>query len=111
MQKLQRVAQGAALSKVMLVSIVVKWRCAAPRLALGVAALLLAPRRRRARVRPWLACRLWCVTAAPHSNFGGTAARGHNTHWFEPTQSSSGWLYGHAEPFVRFVKPLIASAQ
>ena len=53
-QKLQRVAQGAALSKVMEVSIVVNWWCAAPRLAFlwrrglvsGAAATA------RARVRP-----------------------------------------------------------
>ena len=64
MQKPHFVAQGAALSKVMLVSIVVNWRCAAPRALLwcGVGALCLATR--RARVRPLLACRLCCVSAA-----------------------------------------------
>ena len=55
MQKLQRVAQGAALSKVILVSIVVKWWCAAPRLAFlwRRGGLVSGTAATRARVRPW----------------------------------------------------------
>ena len=76
MQKPHFVAQGAALSKVMEVSIVVlAVRCAAPCLSVAARQGFLAPRRRRARVRPLLACVGCCVTETASAETLRAAAR------------------------------------
>ena len=110
MQKLHFVAQGAALAKTMEMSIVVDWWCGFAAPCLSLAALFLAPRRRRARGWPLLACRLVGVTVTRTAQIVTPQRDTAVVLRYQCVGRPAG-SWGAARTFlVRFVKPLIASA-